>query len=280
MNFNDPNHFYDASMSHDTRFLAEHSPDLAIDLALIHFILTMRAYRDGDGEYKNWDRLSINWFAKQCHCGERRVRAALDRLVAWGVIEMKYPERKRKLAMYYRYNKPDAAVCKYQEDRANWGKSAEELELLPHNPNFGVLAKKLETKKEEAKEKAPQKAKQPKADSLKIRGHNVNPSTGGIVGDVWKWEGNKLRKTPCYYEYEMDSPTCSACGRKFDPVDGIIYVPQEDGSLKSYAKRNGEDVCGECLAPTIISKGMPMMFNGKRYEAEEAAKYLGLSTAD
>jgi len=61
----------------------KNSPDQIVDLGLLFYVFTARRF---DGEYEGWTDVPTDLNGKRSHMGFRRIRAGLDRLVAWGII--------------------------------------------------------------------------------------------------------------------------------------------------------------------------------------------------
>ena len=75
----------DFAFTKDVQFLQRHSPDLALDISVLTYIMVNRRYSPKD--YAGWADFPATWYAGRSRVGRRRVDAAVGRLLEYGMIK-------------------------------------------------------------------------------------------------------------------------------------------------------------------------------------------------
>lgn len=81
-------------VNQDVEFIEAHSPDVLVDLGLLMHVLAKRSWRGADYGLTG---VPTNWLGKVSFMGHRRVRASLDRLVAYGILTLVSPPGEDKV---------------------------------------------------------------------------------------------------------------------------------------------------------------------------------------
>ena len=140
------NVFLDPVLVHLAWDLYEGSPDPAIDMALIVFILANKQF---SGQHQGWTWVSAKAYSQKFHVSYTRVKTALDRLVEEGLLETR--QTKYQYGRYRHWYKSTLVsedsepVLKAREDRTSDVRSLEERRQELQRTPVSVVPKKPES---------------------------------------------------------------------------------------------------------------------------------------
>jgi hypothetical protein len=207
-----PRLIYDASLTEHTQILVEESPDFAIDMAVMLWVITKRRW---SGKYTDWCELPVAWFAKKSHCGFERVAKSIDRLISMNIIRPMSPERRPKHVMFYIYVK--TKVTSHVDPETYDGLENESDRSTRIESESAVSAPEIEENTTPVVVNAP---KRPVSVPVsKLAGEVVNINALPMT-PVLHWNTVKMETRMVPGADAATFPKCGLCGGIMHPTEG------------------------------------------------------------